>query len=543
MQLSQQWMFKSFRLDPGNACLWRGARRISLTPKAFQVLQCLVTHTGQLVTKDALLGTIWHETLVGDAVLKVCIREIRQALGDAAKKPRFIATVHRLGYRFIPRVTPVDPLLTLQGSGGPSWSGAAMNSDCLKTPAYSPVRLVGREAALTRLHGCFEQICQSKRQLIFVTGEAGIGKTAVVEAFSAQVAMDPSVWISRGECVEHYGVSEAYLPVFEALGRLCRAPGGHRLLALLRQQAPNWLLRMPWLLSEKDRDTLQHELLGSTHERMLLELAEVIEVLTAETPLVLVFEDLHWSDYATLDLISYLARRGEPARLLLIGTYRPVEVIVDNHPLKAVKQVLQTHGQCTELPLELLSAREVATYLERCFRGGPLPAELVRWIYHRTDGNPLFLVTMMEFLITQRILGLRNGRWTLRAQIDAIEVGIPESLIQLVECQLDQLKYDEQCVLETASVTGEEFSAAVVAAGLDQELIQIEEQCDALALRRCFIQSTGIVEWPDGTVAARYRFLHWIHLQVLYRRIGMAKRIRLQQRIDAYIERMMFQRC
>jgi predicted ATPase len=155
---------------------------------------------------------------------------------------------------------------------------------------------VGREAVLARLHAAWAQARQGWRQVCFVTGEAGIGKTAVVEAFAAQVATAPGVWLAQGQCVEHYGTREAYLPVLEALGQRVRAPGGARLVALLRQQAPTWLVQLPWLLTDADRAQFPHELQGTTRERMLRELAEVLETLTAETPLVLVLEDLHWSD-------------------------------------------------------------------------------------------------------------------------------------------------------------------------------------------------------------------------------------------------------
>jgi len=200
-----------------------------------------------------------------------------------------------------------------------------------------------------------------------VTGEAGIGKTAVVEAFVAQVRLDPSVGLAYGQCVEHYGAGEAYLPVLEALGQLCHAPEGGRLVARLRQQAPTWLVQLPWLLTETDRRQWRYELQGATRERMLREFAEMVETLTAEIPLVLVLEDLHWSDYATLDLLALLARRQMPARLLVLGTYRPVEAIVQGHPLRTLAQELRQYGHSTEVPLALLNPATVAMYLAERF--------------------------------------------------------------------------------------------------------------------------------------------------------------------------------
>src|SRR5215510_14206977 len=98
---SPQWRFADFRLDPDNACLWRGTQSIALTPKAFDVLYYLITHSDRLVTKDTLLDAVWPETAISDAVVRIAIGELRRALSDTAQAPRFIATVHRRGYRFV----------------------------------------------------------------------------------------------------------------------------------------------------------------------------------------------------------------------------------------------------------------------------------------------------------------------------------------------------------------------------------------------------------------------------------------------------------
>src|SRR4029450_4452797 len=98
---SPQWRFADFHLDPDNACLWRGTQPIALTPKAFDVLHYLVTHPDRLVTKDTLLDAVWPETAISDVVVRVAIGELRRALGDTAQAPRFIAMVHRRGYRFV----------------------------------------------------------------------------------------------------------------------------------------------------------------------------------------------------------------------------------------------------------------------------------------------------------------------------------------------------------------------------------------------------------------------------------------------------------
>jgi DNA-binding winged helix-turn-helix (wHTH) protein len=324
MQPATVIVFPPFRLDRANERLWCGEQPIHLRPKTFAVLQCLLEHPGQLLTKSALLNTVWPETVVSEAVLLGCIRDLRRVLRDDPRRPQFIETVHRRGYRFIGSITEtagsdvqydVDVSLQQTIAQHPQLPGAGM--------AYMPETMVGRDAEVTALHQYLHAALEGTRQIVFVTGEAGLGKTTLVEAFVAEAGHLDSLWVGRGQCVEHFGVGEAYMPVLEALGQICRSPEGYVLIDVLAHYAPTWLVQMPWLLSAVDLERLQRSLWGSTRERMLREMAQALEVLTVERPLVLVLEDLHWSDHATLDLLSVLARRQEPARLLLLGTYRP----------------------------------------------------------------------------------------------------------------------------------------------------------------------------------------------------------------------------
>lgn len=142
------------------------------------------------------------------------------------------------------------------------------------------------------------------------------------------------------------------------------------------------------------------------------------------------------------------------------------------HPLKEVKQDLQAHGQCAELALEGLSAAHIAEYLRRRFTGGTHPPSLRRLaqiILRRTEGNPLFMVNVVDDWLRQEAMVQRAGRWELQQGIEELAAGIPENLRQLIERQLAWLSPEELRLLEVASVAGEEFAAATVAAGLKKK--------------------------------------------------------------------------
>jgi DNA-binding winged helix-turn-helix (wHTH) protein/tetratricopeptide (TPR) repeat protein len=576
--------FGSYRLDLAGARLWRGKHAVKLTGKAFAVLRRLVTHAGELVTKDELLQAVWPETVVSDAALTSCIKELRQALRDQAQERRYIETVHRRGFRFIGKVASSQYSVASRRTAG---SGSQLTTDNWQLTTPPPqlatgnwpltTPLVGRELELAQLHTCFAKALNGERQIIFVTGEPGIGKTTLVEAFlmgirgwglgvgsaslpttiltppvSALIPIPnpqsptPNPWIGRGQCIEHYGAGEAYLPILEALGRLGRAPDGNRVIEILSQHAPTWLVQMPALLGVTELEALQRKTQGATRERMLRELAEAVEALTADRLLILWLEDLHWADVSTLDWLAYVARRREPARLLVIGTYRPTDVLVQGHPLRAVKQELQTRGYCTELLLDFLTEEAIAEYLAQRFVS-PSPAsagegrgegrsqasfrKLARLIHRRTDGNPLFMVNVINDLVARGVLGQNEGRWELKGGIEEGIGGVPESLQRLIEQQIERLRPETQRLLEVASVAGAEFSAAVVAAGLETEIDVIEEQCEALVRQKHFLRASGTAEWPDGAVAARYGFLHAMYQDVLYHQLTARRRQRLHQRI------------
>ncbi len=518
---AQTIVFPPFRLDAANQQLWRGEEVLALRPKPFAVLAYLLERPGQLVTKEELLDACWPDTEMTYTVLKVSIREIRGALGDDPKAPRFIETMHRRGYRFIGQIAEE------RGEQQQVRTSGRLVAPLRLRLSTATKGLVGREAELARLRGALERALGGERQVVFVSGEAGIGKTSLVEAFLLKAAADPRIWLAQGQCLEQFGSSDAYLPALEAISRLCQEPGRERFVALLRRHAPTWLLQMPWLAPKGELEALRRETLGGTRERMLREIAEAIEALTAETPLVLVFEDLHWSDYSTLDLISRLARRRERARLLVIGAYRSVEAALQEHPLGSVKQELQVKRLCEELSLEYLSEAAVGEYLTRRFPQSEFPEALARLIHERTRGNPLFMVNAVDYLQASGLITELDGRWELHVALADLEVGVPESIRQMIEKQLERLSQQEQRALEAASVAGVEFDAAAVAAGLEKEAMGIEEVCEGLARRHQFLQAVGVSELPDGRVTARYSFMHSLYQNILYQQVGEARRVRL----------------
>lgn len=380
-------------------------------------------------------------------------------------------------------------------------------------------RLVGRARALGDLRDYLGRSLRDQRQVFFVTGEPGIGKTALADEFQFWAAAEvPGLRIARGQCVEGCGGKEAYYPMLEALGALCRGPGGDSIVQILAEHAPTWLVQFPALVKREHREALQREILGATRERMLREIGDALETITSATPLLLVFEDLQWVDYSTVDLISALARRRAPAKLMLIATKRPLDMVVPEHPLKALKNDLSAHRLCQEIVLEPLGEAEIAEYLLAESSQATLPEGMAKLVYGHSEGNPLFMVVALDHMIEQGLVSRETGAWKLRVPLEEIALGVPQKLRQIVESQIDRVSPDEQRTLETASVAGMVFSTEVcaAAAGLDAE--RFEAHCQELARRYQIIRSAGSQQFPEGRVSSRYEFVHALYREVLYRR-------------------------
>jgi predicted ATPase len=511
MEPSHLLTFGPFSLDVTHRRLWRGEQLIALRPRSLAVLQYLVAHPGRLLTKAELRGQVWSGTHVTDTVLRVSIREIRAALGDSATTPHYIETVGQEGYRFLMGGEPAIP---------------------------SPLRAgptVGRQREVAILEQWFQRAANGYLQLGFVSGEVGIGKTTVLDLFLTRLTAGDGVRIARGQCVEQYGVGEPYLPLLGALERFGQGPDGARMISVLRRYAPMWLAQLPGMVSDTDLERLQRQMQGATPARMLRELSHALAVLAVDTPLVLVLEDLHWSDSSTVDVLAYLGQQLEPTRLLVLGTYRPVDAMLRAHPLRRTVQELCGRAQATELRLEFLPARDVAAYVAgRC--GGPVAPALAAFVHQRTDGNALFMVNVVEHLVQQGLIVQRESQWTLREGAAAEVAEVPEGVRQLLVRRIEELAPEARQVLEAASVVGEAFAVGDVAAGVQRAVEDVQAVCDALAAQHHFIEDTGVTVWPDGTRGGSYRFQHALYQQVLYDELGSTRRGQLHQRIGARLQ-------
>jgi DNA-binding winged helix-turn-helix (wHTH) protein/tetratricopeptide (TPR) repeat protein len=509
------WAFEQFRLDSVNQCVWRGASRIALKPKPYAVLHYLVAHAGRLVTQDELVRAVWPDTRVQPEVLRQYILEVRRVLGDRAEAPRYIRTVPKRGYEFVAPVIDDAPNLTDDGQGAQP--------------------LVGRAAVLSDLNSALTAAFNGRRQVMFVIGEPGIGKTSLMDTFQRHAVRVPGVCVARGHAVEGFGGKEAYYPIFDALGHLTRGAVGTLVVNTLERHAPTWVIQCPALIRTDRRVALQHEVLGATRERMVREFCEALDVITANVGVVLILEDLHWADLSTLDVISAIARRREPARLLVLVTFRPADVLMANSPLKVLKQDLVVHRLASEMVLERLHESDVAEYLAATFGDSDLPAGLAALIHRHSDGNPLFMTAMLDYLVQQRVL-MRDGPWSLAVPLEEVDPGIPETLRHMLEVRLHSITDAQRRLLACASVAGRHFNAWSVAAMLARETSEVEAECAVIAESQQFLKCHGMRALSNGRMTLEFVFSHALYREVLYQGLRPAERVTFHQRLAEALE-------
>jgi DNA-binding winged helix-turn-helix (wHTH) protein len=561
--------FGEHQLDLARQRLWRGPTAVELRPKAWQALLHLVQQPGALVRGDELFELLWPQQDVGPKALTNLIGELRSALGDDPAAPHIIQTVHRRGYRLIAplrhgSVASALRSATVSGLPSPPVSGRpdpTAAGSAATAPARGPCLFVGRETELATLARLLDAACNGQRQMLLLGGEAGLGKTALIDAFVARLG-PAGVLLGRGQCVEQAGEREAFGPLLGLLAHLAAGPGAAQVLPQLRRCAPSWLVQMPWLLGEQgasEAQQLRRKLGGAGAGRMVRECGALLETLSLQTPLVLVLEDLHWADAATVDLLAHLAQGQAPARLLLLASHQPVQAALRDHPMVGMARRLHAQRQLVPLHLQPLAAPEVAALLDQRFASPLLTRQLAPLALQHSEGNPLFLTAALDHLVDRgwlvpavartgiEVAGDDTGKaidsdgdsssgWRLTVDLHHLHLGLPEHLRLMVAARFEDLDAPTRELLQAASAIGMQFSVQTLQAALDRPALALEQACHALAQRQLFLRALPPVHWPDGSAGSGYAFVHDVYRRVLYDALPAARRRDLHRRIAERLE-------
>jgi predicted ATPase len=507
--------FLSFCLDEENECLLRGGQRIHLVPKVYALLRCLVEKPGKLVTHRELTEKLWPNTHVQPEVLKSYVRDLRAILEDDASTPRFIETLHSRGYRFIAPVRTA-PMLS---------SGEVREASSAADASLKPILEI------------FDAVLCDQPQIVFVTGEIGIGKTTLCNRFERYLQRTaPDVRIVRGHCVEGNLPHEPYLPFLEAIECLLRGPERETVARVLAEWAPSWFIRFPMLAKHSLHNQAREVATGASAESLLRELSYAMERFAHDIPLVIIVEDIHWACPHTVDWIGHLARLKLAAKLMIIATLREPDLMLSGNRLGPLFRDLLASRLCRTIGVQPLSHDGVRQMLQELSPHAVVPEGLVRYLHNSSEGNPLFALAALEHLTNKNLLVARKDCWELVAPIRESDCNIPETIREMLETRLEtHCTEEERMVMEAASVCGITWTSNLAAFLTNTDLERVEEICMGLVRRRFALRSAGTMEGLAGAFP-NYEFVHSLYQQVLYRRVGKARRTRLHKKIHQFLE-------
>ena len=504
--------FGPFRLDTAHRRLYNGTAETRLTPKATAILEILLDRPNQLVTHDELLDAVWHGVHVQPEVLKVYVAELRRALRDPADKPKYIETVHRRGYRFI---RPGIESATSKSGRDPSGL------------------IVGRTGEMATLNRLMREAANGHRQVVFVTGETGIGKTTLLNSFVNKVESKPGICVALGDVARARGEGEPFSPILSALTKILKGSYREAMIAALRQNAPGWMLQFPSLLDPTEVDRISKDLTGATSQRMIREFADAIESFSRNTLLVLGLDDIHRAGLSTLDLLEYLASRSVPAQLMVIAAAGDGS---DADRVRSIVSSLHARRLCEEIKLEALSEGEVKRFLDVRYPPSDVGETLAGRLHRLSGGVPLFMGSVAHYMEAQGWILKTGNAWIPSIEAVRFEEMLPPNLSEIIDLRIRQLPYEDQRILEAASIAGMEFQASFVANALDEPIAPIEEACVRIERQGGWLQTAGFAQTENEPAAPKFKFLHKLFREVLYCRQSPAERVQRHRRVANALE-------
>jgi DNA-binding winged helix-turn-helix (wHTH) protein/tetratricopeptide (TPR) repeat protein len=440
------FVFGDFELDEEQWELRRAGKAVVLQPKTLALLFYLVRERDRVVSKDELLERVWADSVVTESSLTRTVSLARLAVDDRGAEPAVIRTVARRGYRF---GAPVR----VASAGAPAEDAAA--------PDRGP-RYVGREDLRARLEASLDAALAGRGRILFLAGEAGIGKTRTAELLASRARR------GGADLAAAWGIEEEGAPTYWAWARIVRSLGeaaGRGLSGLLAGRAAPVARLAPDLFGDAGapRSAAADESRGGEAERF--QLFEAVQTFLARCasrrPLALVLDDLHWADAESLWLLEFVGHGLESLPVAVIATCR------EHEPLRAPERsrALEKLRRLTTLehwPLSGLSEREVADFV-RERTGAEAPRGLAEALARKTGGNPLFLDEVVRSLAARDLLRPDAG-----AQ-DWDEV-LPQGIQHLLAQKLGRVSEEASQVLGCAAAIGVEFTRGVLAQALDREV-------------------------------------------------------------------------
>jgi len=412
-------------------------------------------------------------------------------------------------------------------------------------------KLVGREAEVGRLKNLLDDALAGRGHIVFISGEAGIGKTRLVDEL-VSYAREMGVLTVQGKCLYREG-TDPYLPFTDALreasAKLAAPESDGEAMPLTfstgmgaaKDLGPMGVAALAEGSGERGApDTTVLDLagelrridIGRERDRMYETVSSMMLEIARRRPLLLFFDDLHWADNATLQLLGYVVRSIRGARVLLVAAYRPEEVSPyrgQPHPLTEAMVRINREGISATISLRRLDPRETRHLLSIILNRSDFPEGFVEKVFRQTEGNPYFLEEVVKSLVDRGIINPRDSLW--HQKVDMTSLAIPSSVRAAITQRIGRLGPAAARTLQNSSVLGQEFDFWVLAAISDLSEDDLVEALERLIHAGLLLEDTAGEQ-------ERYRFSYTMIREVAYENLSRTKRRLLHRKAAEAVERL-----
>jgi type II secretory pathway predicted ATPase ExeA/tetratricopeptide (TPR) repeat protein len=419
----------------------------------------------------------------------------------------------------------------LRSLGASLSAGGRPLADASRDTPHERTPFVGRARELSQLSAALSRAAAGGGSTVAITGDAGMGKTALVEALlQARDTLAVNALVCRGQSVEYSGAGEAYMPVIDALAPMVAHPG-HGLHEVVRNYAPSWRSQFPGVYRPDETASTP-----PIPARLARELGDALSAAARSRPVVMVLEDLHWADPSTAELLRHLAHRATRIALLILVTLRAEEAAAAGSPFNQILAELEARGICDTIELTRLDEAGVREYLDRRFSLGESLMPLASLLSKATEGQPLFLTSLVQLFIQRGDVQHVGEAWSLITPIDRLHLGIPRTVQAVIRRKLAALEQTDRGLLQHASIEGHEFSTAVLSALVDIDPTTLEERLNGITKASGIVTALGPERYADGTWGARYQFAHAVYHNVVYDDLTPSRRADLHRQVAKRLE-------
>lgn len=499
--------FSNCVLDTRQHKFYRAGELIEIEPKVFEVLSYLIKHRGTLISRDELLDSCWPGVYISEGTLTRCITRVRSAIAQNNQR-KLIETVHRRGYRFVAEVSehkedeedssdqpPTAPKNSVSPIPGPLTEPVVIEPEVIlaePVPAHQAAKkaddflfdvstlekftpFVGRDPELALLNERWIKTQEGNGQAALISGDAGIGKSRLLEHLRHHIISHDFLRL-QCSCSPHHQ-NTAFFPLLE----------------LLQRQFPQSAPDPP-----------------QQHQQMLQLLLTLLLNEAQQKPLLLIIEDLHWADPATLEFTELLIEQVVVTPILLILTARP-----------EFEPAWERRLMLTPIKLDRLNRSQIVQMLWRITDGKTFPKPALDYILTQTDGVPLFIEELTHALLQSGLLQSSEDDFELSGSLD--QLTIPSALQDYLMARLNGLPGGKP-IAQYGAVLGREFSHELLAAIVELDTTALQQGLNEL-LAAELIHQKGL------TANTRYIFKHNLMHHIACQSLPGKQRQQLQQRI------------